>query len=353
MLLPEERPEPTEPGALRWPAFLWSVLHVPVFLWLFAGPIAQSLRGVPEGFRAATWPSFPLQAGALALALWVVTLPFSLSPRAYRWAVPLVTGLATIVLAIDARTYAAVGFHINGFFLRVAMQPAALTETGIPLSDVLVFGAQGLGWLVGELVLGGWFLRRFTARNRAWAWALALLLACAAERTWVASLSFFGGPGVFAAGQALPLQVPVRMSAIWERITGRQALSSPLEGVAGESALKLPPGVPPAEIVFERKPDVDVLCADLGVCRRAPCRVRGPLDRGCAGGEPGPEGDDADVVAHLHPSLVDRLGEGDRHRRGRGVPVAVQVDEHLLHRQAEALGDRLDDPDVRLVRDEQ
>ena len=256
MLIPEARPDPTEPGALRWPAFLWSVLHVPLFLWLFAGPIAQSLRGVPEAFRPATWPSFPLQAGALALALWVVTLPASLSRRAYRWVVPAVTGLATIVLAIDARTYAAVGFHINGFFLRVAMQPAALSETGIPLSDVLTFGAQGLGWFLGELVVGGWFLRRFTANRRAWAWALALLLACAAERTWVASLTFFGGPGVFAAGQALPLQAPVRMSYLWERITGRQALSSPLKGVAGESALKLPPGVPPAEITFERKPDV-------------------------------------------------------------------------------------------------
>jgi hypothetical protein len=256
MLLPDERPDPAESGALRWPAFLWSALHVPVFLWLFAGPIAQSLRGVPEGFRAATWPSFPVQAATLALALWVLGLPFSPWPRAYRWVVPALTGLGTIVLAIDARTYAAVGFHINGFFLRVAMQPAALSETGIPLSDVLVFGAQGLGWLAAELAVGGWFLRRFAARRRTWTWALALLLLAAAERTYVASLTFFGGPGVFAAGQALPLQAPVRMSHLWERITGREALSSPLKGVAGESALKLPPGVPPAEIRFTRRPDV-------------------------------------------------------------------------------------------------
>ena len=52
-------------------------------------------------------------------------------------------------------------------------------------------------------------------------------------------------------------------------------------------------------------------------------------------------------------ALVDRLGERDRHRRGRGVAVLVEVHEHPLHRQVEALGHRLDDPDVGLVRDEQ
>ena len=51
--------------------------------------------------------------------------------------------------------------------------------------------------------------------------------------------------------------------------------------------------------------------------------------------------------------LVDRLGQGDRHgRRGR-VAVLVEVDEHAVHRQVQALGDGLDDPDVGLVRDEQ
>ncbi len=255
-LLPLERPAPGEAGALRWPALVWALLHVPVFLWFFASPIVQALRGVPPGYGAALWPIFPVQAAVLALALWVLALPLSPWPRAYRWAVPLLTGLATLVLAVDARTYASVGFHINGFFLRVAVQPGALAETGIPRSDVLVFAAQGAAWLVGELLVGRWFLARFAARRRTWALALALLLAGATERVYVASVTFFGGPGVFAAGQVLPLQVPVRMSSLWEKLTGRQALSSPLKGVAGESAIRLPPGVPPAEIKFQRKPDV-------------------------------------------------------------------------------------------------
>jgi membrane-anchored protein YejM (alkaline phosphatase superfamily) len=54
----------------------------------------------------------------------------------------------------------------------------------------------------------------------------------------------------------LPLQAPVRVNSIWRKITGERALSSPLVGVSGESALRLPPGVPPAEIRFERTPDV-------------------------------------------------------------------------------------------------
>ena len=69
--------------------------------------------------------------------------------------------------------------------------------------------------------------------------------------------------------------------------------------------------------------------------------------------KPAPKATMHDVVADLDPALVDRLGQGDRHRRRRRVAVPVEVDEHLVHRQVEALGDRLDDPDVGLVRDEQ
>jgi membrane-anchored protein YejM (alkaline phosphatase superfamily) len=245
-----------EPASLRWSAFLWATLHVPVFLWLFAGPIAQAVRAVPAGFRAAMWPTYLLQAGALALLPFLVTLPLSFAPRVYRWAVPAAFGLAVVVLAVDARTFAAVGFHINGFFLRVAVQPDALRETGVPTSDVLWLAGQGAAWLAAELAIGRWFLWRFAARRRTWAWALALLLAAAAERVYVGSLTYFGGPGVFAAGQVLPLQAPVRVNTMWRKITGQRALSTPLVGVSGESALRLPPGVPPAEIRFARTPDV-------------------------------------------------------------------------------------------------
>ncbi len=240
----------------RWPGLIWAILHVPIFLWLFSGPIGQALRGVPQGFQAALYPAFAIQALTLAVALWVVALPLSVSRRLYRWTFPVLTALATLVLAIDSRTYAAVGFHINGFFLRVAVQPSALRETGIPVSDVAWFLAEGFGFLLGEVVIGSWFLRRFTSARPVWKVALLLLLLAGGERIYSAGVAFFGGPGVFAAGQALPLQVPVRMGKFWEKLTGRPVLGSPLKGLSGESALKLPPGIDPEEVKFTRKPDV-------------------------------------------------------------------------------------------------
>ncbi len=240
----------------RWPGLAWAMLHVPVILYAFSGPIAQALRGVPEGFRAPLYPAFLVQAMTLATAVWVVTLPLSISRRLYRWTFPFLIGLATIVLAIDARTYAAVGFHINGFFLRVAVQPSALRETGIPMSDIAWLAAEGVAWLTGEVVLGAWFLRRFGSARPVWRVAVALLLLATAERLYSGSVAFFGGPGVFAAGQALPLQVPVRLGKFWEGVTGRKVLGSPLKGISGESAVRLPPGIDPASVKFTRKPDV-------------------------------------------------------------------------------------------------
>jgi membrane-anchored protein YejM (alkaline phosphatase superfamily) len=170
--------------------------------------------------------------------------------------VPAALGLATVVLAVYARTFGTVGFHVNGFFLRVAMQPDALRETGIPVSDLVWFLVQAVVWLGVDVAAGGWFLGRLVARRRTWAWAVALLLAAAAERAYVGSLAYFGGPSLHAAGQVLPLQAPVRVNTLWRKLTGRRTLTTPLVGVSGESVLRLPPGVPPAEIRFDRTPDV-------------------------------------------------------------------------------------------------
>lgn len=250
------RPGPPPGSTLRFPALVWALLHAPVFVWLYAGSIQPALRAVPEGYRTATAPAFLVQGLVLALVVFLVPLPLSLWGRAYRVGAPLFAGLATVLLSLDARLYATVGFHVNGFFFKVLSQPAALRETGIPTSEVIVTALHGAAWLAGEAVVGAWFLGRFASRRPTWRWALAILLLGTAERFYVGSLTFFGGQAVYAAGQVLPLQAPVRVNAIWSKLTGRPTTGNPLRAATDATAVKLPPGIDPAAVRLERKPDV-------------------------------------------------------------------------------------------------
>jgi len=242
--------------ALRWPALAWALLHVPAVLWLYGPSLSRAVGGLHEGYRAPLWPSFAVEAAMLALLPFLLALPLSPWGRIYRWAAPALTGLFTVGLALDAQLYASVGFHVNGFFFRVLAQPAALRETGIPTSEVVGFAAKAAAWVAGEVLVGAWFLRRFAARRRVWAWAVAILVLGVAERFTIAALAFFGGPAAIAAGQVLPLQIPVRMDDFMSRVTGRPPLANPFKGAAAQTAARVPPGVPPAEVRFARKPDV-------------------------------------------------------------------------------------------------
>jgi membrane-anchored protein YejM (alkaline phosphatase superfamily) len=237
----------------RLPALAWALLHVPIFLALFAPGIGAAVRATPEAYRPFLWPTFLPQAALLSLIAFVAALPFSFS-RAYRLAAPAIVGLLTAAIALDARIYHSVGFHLNGFFLRFLLQPNALTEAGVPVSDVLFFLGQAALFVAADVLLGAWFIRRFAAPRRAWTLALALLLLSAAERTYGTALTFFGGPAIFAAAGVLPLQVPVRMNTIWTRVFGERAQKDPFAR-AGASK-RLPAGIAPAEVRLARKPDV-------------------------------------------------------------------------------------------------
>jgi membrane-anchored protein YejM (alkaline phosphatase superfamily) len=248
------------PGAgLRFPAFLWALLHVPLILFLYAPSLGPALRGVPAGYRAPLWPALGAEALVLALAMFVLPLPLSLAGRPYRLAAPFFAGLGTVLLAVDAQLYASVGFHVNGFFFQVLKQPSALRETGIPTREVVQLALEGAGWVILETLLGAWFLRRLASPRRVWPALLAIVLLGAAERVYVASLTFFGGQAVFAAGQVLPLQIPVRMNAFWAARTGRPALGNPLRAASADTAIRIPPGVDPASIALTRRPDVLLL----------------------------------------------------------------------------------------------
>jgi len=242
------------------PALLWALLHLPIFFFLFAGAIRGAIAATPEAFRAAVWPTFVPQALLLALVAFVAGLPFLVLRRAYRFAAPAAAGLVTVLLAVDARVQEAVGFHLNGFFLRVLLQPNALEETGVPGAVLARFAALSALFVAADVLAGAWFIRRFSSPRPVWRVALALVLLSGAERVYGATLVHFGGPAVFAAAGALPLQPPVRMSKIARRVFGEREQKDPF---AGEGASRRPPPtVPPEEFTLTRRPDVLYLVAE-------------------------------------------------------------------------------------------
>src|SRR5439155_18585086 len=82
--------------------------------------------------------------------------------------------------------------------------------------------------------------------------------------------------------------------------------------------------------------------------RRTRAVVRAePLEHRGAPGESATERDEQHFVTATQAALVRGLSDRDRDRRGRGVPVALDVHEDLLHREVQSLRDTVDDPEVR------
>jgi membrane-anchored protein YejM (alkaline phosphatase superfamily) len=249
------RPRPTATPAA---ALAWAVLHAPLFIVLYLEPIRSAARATPAAWRAWLWPTFVPQAGLLALLVWLVALPFARAPRVYRFAAPLVAALSTVVIALDSRVFGALGYHLNGFFFRLMMQPGALREAGVPASDLLLFGAIAIAFAALDVWGAGWFFGRLRRARRARYWALALLLLAVGERVYGGFLVHLGGPAFFAASTVLPLQAPIRMQDFISKVTGRPK-ADPL---AGSKDARIPVGVPSAAIRFERRPDVLFLVAE-------------------------------------------------------------------------------------------
>jgi len=248
-------------AALRRPALAWALLHVPVILFLYGSSIRFALGEVRTPFPLLLWPAFAVEAALLALLAFALALPFSLLGRAYRWAVPAALALMTFLLALDGRIYQALGFHINGLVVKVMLQRGALRETGVPVWEAVAFIGVGVAWLALELWAGGRFLRRFASPKGALVPALLVLALALVERTYTATLSFYGGPAVFAAGQTLPLQAPLRMNGLLAKVTGRGTTEfrDPIQTAAERSASRLPLGIPAASVRFTRTPDIVVI----------------------------------------------------------------------------------------------
>ncbi len=247
-------------AGLRFPALCWALLHVPVFIALYAQSIAAALRATPEGFRAPLWPTFLPQALLLAAIGFAAALPLSLWPRVYRFGAGLLLGLGTAVLVLDSRLYAGLSFHLNGFFLRVLLQPNAIRESGVMMSEVAWYLAGAVVFIGLDALAGAWFLRRFASARRAWPLALALLFLSAAERVYGGALTAFGGPAIFAASTVMPLQVPVRMEGFVRKALGRKGPANPFAGA--RESMRLPAGVAPEAVRFARTPDVLLVAAE-------------------------------------------------------------------------------------------
>src|SRR6185436_14105927 len=69
--------------------------------------------------------------------------------------------------------------------------------------------------------------------------------------------------------------------------------------------------------------------------------------------KPGADRGEQHEIAALDALLADRVGEGERDRRGGGIAVHLEIDDDLRVGQSEALGGGGDDAAVRLVRHEQ
>jgi hypothetical protein len=257
----EPHPAPAAPRQLvatPTAALAWALFHAPVFIALYAEPIRAAASATPDAWRAWLWPTFLPQAGLLALLPWILALPLSRWPRVYRWAAPAATALAAIVAALDSRVFGALGYHLNGFFLQLMMQPGALREAGVPVSDVLLFVGAAACFAALDVWGAGRFFRWASGSRRARYWALGLLLLSGAERVYGAVLVHYAGPSFFAAAAVLPLQIPLRMEGLVARITG-QKKADPL---AGSKAARIPAALPPAEVRFSRRPDVLFLVAE-------------------------------------------------------------------------------------------
>jgi membrane-anchored protein YejM (alkaline phosphatase superfamily) len=244
----------------RFPALLWALLHVPLFLALYRTPIEAAVRATPARWRAFLWPTFLPQAGLIALIAFLIALPFSFSRRAYRWAAPAAAGLVTVAVGLDSRLYGSLGYHLNGFFFKLMMQPNALREAGVPLSDVAILAAAAVAFLALDVALGARFVARFSLGRRAWPLALGLALLATAERFYGGAMVYFGGPAFFAASTVLPAQVPIRIDNTVAHLVGKPK-TDPFART-DELAVRLPAGVAPEEIHFTRKPDVLFLVAE-------------------------------------------------------------------------------------------
>ena len=71
-----------------------------------------------------------------------------------------------------------------------------------------------------------------------------------------------------------------------------------------------------------------------------------PTQVDAARGESRPEGRQHNAVAVCEAPLLVPLGEGNRNCPAHGIPVAIEIDDHAVEAEPQALGHCLDDAPV-------
>lgn len=237
------------------PALLWALAHGLLVLFFFRGALGHALDAVPTAMRWMIGAGFLVQGLFVGFLAFLITLPFLLIGRRYVWAAPVAIGLFSTFFFVDSMVFESLGFHINRLVLSVALQPGALAETGLPVSEVVLATLAGAAALAADVFLGRLFIRRFATQARVWPLMLGVLSLWIVDRVGTATLTFFGGQGVQAAATTLPMQPPIRMNSLLVKLTGQEAMADLKLGAipqAGSPAGQLSAG----DVSFTRKPDV-------------------------------------------------------------------------------------------------
>jgi len=238
------------------PALIWALAHGLLVVWFFRRTLSAAAADMLPALRAPLWAGFLIEGLFLGLLAFLATLPLLLLGRRYAVAAPLLVALVTAFFFVDSMVFDALGFHINGLVLTVAMQPGGgLAETGLPKGEVAFLLAALSAAVAVDAWLGVQVLRRFASSKRTWSWALSILLLWTAERTASAGLIFVGGPPAETAATLMPLQPLVRMNKQLAALTGRDAVKELSLGGLPQVATPLG-SVDPGQVTFARKPDV-------------------------------------------------------------------------------------------------
>lgn len=243
------------------PALLWCVLHGLLALGFFGGSLLSAVERLAPAVRPLVLAGGVVQALFLGLFTFTVALPLTLLGRHYAPAVAGVAALAVALLGVDSLVLSSLGFHINGLVLAVALQPRALSETGLSSSEVLLAAAAAVALLGLDVWAGVRFIRRLYGPRRVLRAVLLLVLLCAGERLMSAYLIFSHGGAVQHAATTLPLQAPVRMNTLLTRLTGAQSAAGLRLGVSPEAGVPAA-SIDPASVRFTRRPDIVLILVE-------------------------------------------------------------------------------------------